>query len=201
MRNATGAISLSFLMAVGGGAALANSNSGDDQKPPSSSSAPSSQTSGSQAAGQQHGQPSEQPQGQANGRGPVGFAEEEVTSAPLTVERIDTKNRNLVVRAPDGTQSTVDIPAGTPGFDSLKKGDKVQIDYFAAEVFGRGQPANGANQTGSTSNHASNQAGGTGSGANNGKVRNIRKVGNSDKTGHSGNTGNSGTQMGNSGNK
>jgi hypothetical protein len=129
----------------------------------------------------------------------VGFAEEEVTSAPLTVERIDKKNRNLVLRATDGTQSTVPIPAGTPGFDSLKQGDKVQIDYYAAEVFEPGQPANGANQTGSTSNHG-NQAGGTSSGATNGKatngkVRNIHKVGNGNETGQSGKTG----QMGSSG--
>jgi hypothetical protein len=179
MRNGMGAIAVSFLMAAGGGAALANSNSGD-QKP----SATSSQTSGSSGS-----------QAQA----PVGFAEEQVTSAPLTVERIDKKNRNLVVRAPDGTQSTLDIPKGTPGFDSLKKGDKVQIDYFAAEVFGGGQAANGANQTGSTSNHGTNRTGGVSPGANNGKVRNIHKVGNGDKTGHSANTGATGSSGAKSG--
>src|SRR5437764_8744533 len=80
MRNAMGAIAVSFLMAASGGAALANSSSGDQK--PSSASSQTSGSSGSQASGQQ------QPQGQANGRAPVGFAEEEVTSAPLTVERI-----------------------------------------------------------------------------------------------------------------
>ena len=192
MRNVMGAIPLSFLMAVGGGAALANSNSADQN--PSSSSASSSQASGPQTNGQQHGQANGQPQGQANGQAPVGFAEEEVTSAPLTVERVDQKNRNLFLRAPDGTQSTVQIPMGTPGFDALKKGDRVQLDYYAAEVFGGGQPAKGANQTGSTSDHGA-QAGGTSSGPNNGKVRNIRKVGNENQPGHSGKPG----QMGNSG--
>ena len=99
MRNVMGAIPLSFLMAVGGGAALANSNSADQN--PSSSSASSSQASGPQTNGQQqHGQANGQPQGQANGQAPVGFAEEEVTSAPLTVERVDQKNRNLFLRAP-----------------------------------------------------------------------------------------------------
>lgn len=104
MRNVMRAIPLSFLMAVGGGAALANSNSTDQT--PSSSAAPSSQASGPHTSGQQ--------QGKGNGSAPVGFAEEEVTSTPLTVEHIDKQNRNLVLRAPDGTQSTVGIPAGTP---------------------------------------------------------------------------------------
>jgi hypothetical protein len=191
MRNGMGALAVSFLMAAGGGAALANSNSGDQK--PSSTSSQTPGSSASQASGKQ------QPHGQANGQAPVGFAEEEVTSGPLTVERIDKTKRNLVVRAPDGTQNTLDIPTGTPGFDSLKKGDTVQIDYFAAEVFGAGQAPNGANQTASTSNHGSDQTGSASSGANHGKVRNIHKVGNGNKTGHSPNTGAMGTSGANSG--
>lgn len=188
MRETMAATALSFLMAVGGGAALANSNPGGQTAP--SSATPSSETSGSQASGQKGTQ--------ANGQAPEGFAEEEVTSAPLTVEKVDKKNRNLVLRAPDGTQSTVDIPSGTPGFDSLKKGDKVEIDYFAAEVFGPGnQKGNNANQAGSTSNGSSNQGGGSSSANQNGmgRVHNIRKVGSASHTGNSGNSGN----MGNSG--
>ncbi|HSS40865.1 MAG TPA: hypothetical protein VLT58_19025 [Polyangia bacterium] len=111
--------------------------------------------------------------------GPVGFAEEEVSSAPLTVERVDQKNRNIVVRAADGTQSTVDIPAGTPGFDSLKKGDKIQLDYFAAAVFGPGNQQQGkrTSQNGAASSGGPSSAGKSAAGnANHGKVRNIRKV-------------------------
>jgi hypothetical protein len=163
MRKSMAATALSFLLAVGGGAALADSS------------------------------PSGQRATQANSQGPVGFAEEEVTSAPLTVERVDKKNRNVVVRAADGTQSTVDIPSGTPGFDSLKKGDKIQLDYFAAAVFGPGnqQQGNRASQTSASPSGAANSAGASTTGnSNHGKVRNIRKV---DDTG---NTGPSGTASG-----
>ncbi len=182
MRKTLGAISVSFLMAVGGGAALAESNSGG-QKPSTSAAAPS-KASGTQTAGQQ--------------TAPVGFAEEEATSGPFTVESVNKKDRNLMLRAPDGTESTVAISAGTPGFDSLKKGDIVQLDYFAAAVFEGGQRTNAASQSGSGQNHASNQAGGTTSSTNGGQVRRIHKIGNSDN-GHSGSTpetGNSGSKSG-----
>ncbi len=185
-------MALSFLMAVGGGAALANSSSGGQN--PSYAPAPSSENSGSQASGQ-----TGQKGTQANGRAPTGFAEEEVTSPPFTVEHIDKKNHSLALRAPDGTQSTVDIPPGTPGLDALQKGDRVQLDYFAAEVFGPGsQKANRASQNGSAANGSSSSAHPNGIG----RVHNIRKLGNNGNTGETGtmgNTGNSG-QMGNSGN-
>jgi hypothetical protein len=129
----------------------------------------------------------------ANRAAPVGFAEEEVTSAPLTVESVDMKNRNLVLRAPDGTKSTVDIPAGTPGFDTLKKGDKVQLDYFEAAVFGPGNPqqSNRTSQTGNTTGTSSSNATGSSApaNANHGKVRNIRKVDGTGSTGHSASSG------------
>ncbi|MFL5303589.1 MAG: hypothetical protein ACJ8F1_00175 [Polyangia bacterium] len=155
------ATALTFLLAVGGGAALADSASGAKSQPQ---------------------------QTQAKSQGPVGFAEEEVTSAPLTVERVDKKNRNVVLRAADGTQSTVDIPSGTPGFDSLKKGDKVQLDYFAAAVFGPGNQQQGNRANANSGNAAAGNA-------SQGKVRNIRKVDDTGNTGHSGTT--SGSDQGN----
>jgi hypothetical protein len=154
MLKTMSAAALSFLLAVGGGVAFAE---GGGQAP--SSAAPSSQSSGASAP-------------RANSPRAMGFEEEEVQTAPWTVQRIDQKNHDLVLRAPDGTQSTVNIPAGTPGFDSLKKGDQIQLDYFEAAVVG--VPANSASkttQTGSGSTHAAAND------TTNRQVRSIRKVG------------------------
>ncbi len=187
MHKTMAATALSFLLALGGGVALANSNSNSNSN---SGHQGSSSTQGSQQQGTEANPKATQPGGQV----PVGFAEEEVTSGPFTVQSVDKKNRNLVLRAPDGTQSTVNIPSGTPGFDPLKKGDKVQLDYFAAAVFGPGnQQGNGANQNGSMQGSSSGQAN---TGANNhvGKVRNIRKVNDTANTGNSGGAQDTGAQ-------
>ena len=159
MRKSMAATALSFLLAVGGGAALADSS------------------------------PSGQHATQANSQGPVGFAEEEVTSAPLTVERVDKKNRNVVVRAADGTQSTVDIPSGTPGFDSLKKGDKSSSTILKplCSDLPTNSKAIAPSQTSASPSGAANSAGASTTGnTNHGKVRNIRKVDDTGNTGHSG---------------
>lgn len=176
MHKTMAVAALSFLMAVGGGAALAEAGGGQ--------AAPSAAAPSSEASGQPGNQKT-----RANAPGPVGFAEEEVQTAPWTVQRVDKKNHSLVLQAPDGTQNTVNIPAGTPGFDGLAKGDQVQLDYFDAAVIG--VPA--SNQAGSTSA----SGGGQSAAANNTnrKVRNIRKVGHngSNNMGHSGNSGTTGS--------
>ncbi len=186
MHNTTAATTLSFLLALGGGGvALANSNPSAKASP--AAGTPAAQTHAAPGSDQQ-GTQANRPAPQANGQAPVGFAEEEITSAPFTVQSIDKTNRNLVLRAPDGTQSTVNIPSGTPGFDSLKQGDRVQLDYFAAAVFGPGnQQAHRANQNGSAEGSASNQAG-AGSTNRIGQVRNIRKVNNDSNTATAPNT-------------
>lgn len=164
MLKTMSAAALSFLLAVGGGVAFAESG-GHASAPKATSS---------QASGQQGSR--------ANTPRAVGFASEEVETAPWTVERVDKQNRSLVLRASDGTQNTVNIPAGTPGFDSLKKGDQIQLDYYEAAVVG--VPANTAkpsSQTGSNSGSAQ----GKNDNANR-QVRNIRKVdqNNQSKTNH-----------------
>jgi hypothetical protein len=64
---------------------------------------------------------------------PVAVAEELVT-APFTVEDIDHKQRTLTVRSPDGEKMTMSVPADTEGFKRLKKGDKIDVDYYRAAV-------------------------------------------------------------------
>jgi hypothetical protein len=173
MHKTMAATALSFLLAIGGGVALANTTSGNQGS--SSAGTTSSDTTGSQASEHQGTRANRQAT-PANNQAPVGFAEEEVSSGPFTVQSVDKKNRNLVLHAPDGTQSTVNIPTGTPGFDSLNKGDEIQLDYFAAAAWGpANQQANRASQNGSMQRSSSNQGNGA---ANNhiGRVSNIRKV-------------------------
>lgn len=156
MRKTMVATALSFLMAIGAGAALADTG-GHAPSAPAYSRAPGQQGTA------------------ANAPAAVGFAEEEVQTAPWTVQRVDKQNHNLVLQAPDGTQNTVSIPAGTPGFDTLKKGDQIQLDYFdAAIVEPAGSPTS---SSGSGQKAASNDTGR--------KVRNIRKVGHNDNMGRS----------------
>jgi len=157
MQNTMAAAALSLLMAIGGGVAVAETGQGS-----SSSAAPPSQSSGQSATGP----------ARPDRRGPVGFEEEEVETAPWTVQRVDTQKHTLVLEAPDGTQNTVNVPAGTPGFDSLKKGDQVQLDYFDAAVI---EPS--SNQA-STAGSAKAGQPATSNGSPR-KVRNIRKVGHS----------------------
>jgi hypothetical protein len=164
MLKTMSAAALSLLLAGGGGIAFAAGNSQDT---PSTSRA-------SQNATPQRSQ--------ANAPGPVGFEEEEVQTAPWTVERVDKQNHDLVLRAPDGTQSTVNIPPGTPGFDALKKNDKIQLDYFEAAVVGLpGNSAKPSSQTGAGT------AGATANNATNKQVRRIRKVNDNNQMQHSGN--------------
>jgi hypothetical protein len=56
--------------------------------------------------------------------------EEELVTAPFTVEAIDRKNRKLTVRSPDGESTTITVPPETKGFDNLKKGDKIDVDFY-----------------------------------------------------------------------
>lgn len=190
MHKTMAATALSFLLTLGGGVALANSNSGNQGS--SSAGTTSSDTSGSQASEHQ-GRHANRQAPSANAQAPVGFAEEDVTSGPFTVQSVDKKNRNLVLRAPDGTQSTVNIPAGTPGFDSLNKGDKVQLDYFAAAAWGpANQQADRASQNGSMQGSSSNQGGGA-TNSHTGRVSNIRKVNDNGNMANSGSSQNAGT--------
>jgi cold shock CspA family protein len=65
---------------------------------------------------------------------PVAFEQEEVVSAPFTVESIDRAGRRVVVQSPDGARSTVNVSPNAPGLDTLKKGDQVELDYYKSSV-------------------------------------------------------------------
>jgi Cu/Ag efflux protein CusF len=56
----------------------------------------------------------------------------EKTSATATVEKIDTKNRQLTLNDDQGNSFKLDVPASVTRFDSIKKGDKIAVDYYSS---------------------------------------------------------------------
>lgn len=106
---------------------------------------------------------------------PVAVEQEETVEGPFTVEQIDRGDRKVVVRGPDGNRMTVDVSPDATGFDKLRQGDQVQLDYYRADVVsvlpaaGAGQPpaAHGATQrtsAGTAAASATNMRAGLGSG-------------------------------------
>lgn len=49
-----------------------------------------------------------------------------------TVEKVDMKNRQLTLTNDQGTDFKVDVPKSVTRFESIKKGDKISIDYYSA---------------------------------------------------------------------
>jgi hypothetical protein len=58
--------------------------------------------------------------------------EEELVTIPVTVEEIDKKNRTMTVRTADGERIPLTVPPDVQNFDKLKKGEKIDIDYYRA---------------------------------------------------------------------
>jgi len=62
---------------------------------------------------------------------PVAY-EEQLVTAPFTVEDLGKNNRTLTVRDADGQRSTVRVPQDVQRFDQLKKGDKIELAFHRA---------------------------------------------------------------------
>lgn len=62
----------------------------------------------------------------------------ETTTASFAVENVDRTNRLMVVRSPDDSQMTVRVAPTVEGFDELRKGDQVELDYYPATVLSFG---------------------------------------------------------------
>jgi hypothetical protein len=81
---------------------------------------------------------------------PPAALEEELVTIPVTVDGIDKKNRTMTVRTADGERIPLTVGPDVQNFDSLKKGDKVDIDYYravAVRVIPGGAAAGTASQT------------------------------------------------------
>jgi translation elongation factor P/translation initiation factor 5A len=54
----------------------------------------------------------------------------EMVTAPFTVVEVDKHHRKVTLQSADGDRTTVSVPPEIQGFDQLKKGDKIEIDYY-----------------------------------------------------------------------
>ena len=53
----------------------------------------------------------------------------ELTHMAATVEKIDKSGRKLTLKGPDGEKKEIKVPADVKGFEKLKAGDKIEVDY------------------------------------------------------------------------
>jgi hypothetical protein len=74
---------------------------------------------------------------------PVAVEQERLVAGPFTVDSVDRSARKVTVRGPDGTQTTIDVSPNATGFDNLKPGDRVDLDYYSSTVVGL-KPSRGA---------------------------------------------------------
>jgi len=65
-------------------------------------------------------------------------------SASATVEKVDTKKRELSLKDDEGNHMMVQVPEDVTGFDNLKKGDKINLDYYESVTIALKKPEKGA---------------------------------------------------------
>jgi Cu/Ag efflux protein CusF len=70
-------------------------------------------------------------QSQAKAAGPTEVMAEKM-SATATVTKINTAKRQLMLKDDQGKQFELDVPEKVSGFDQIKKGDKVSVDYYSS---------------------------------------------------------------------
>ncbi len=61
---------------------------------------------------------------------PGGHEQSRLTHMTATVSAIDRSDRSVMLKAADGRETTVNVPSDVKAFDTLKTGDKVDIDYY-----------------------------------------------------------------------
>jgi translation initiation factor IF-1 len=86
---------------------------------------------------------------------PMGVKSEMVT-VPVTIEDVDKRNRTMTVRTPDGERITVATPGELKELEKVKKGDKVEIDYYQAVAVSLMPPGSTAEAPQTTTAQASN---------------------------------------------
>jgi hypothetical protein len=82
---------------------------------------------------QEPSQPSSDPQplGQEDSTRPIEVMAERM-SATATVDKVDTKKRQLTLRDDDGNQFRVNVPADVTNFRDIKGGDRITLDYYSS---------------------------------------------------------------------
>ena len=60
----------------------------------------------------------------------TGQTRTQLVHAVATVKGINRSDRSVTLKKDDGEETTVHVPEAVKGFDTLKMGDKVDIDYY-----------------------------------------------------------------------
>lgn len=60
----------------------------------------------------------------------TGQTRTQLIHAVATVKGINRSDRSVILKKDDGEETTVHVPDAVKGFDTLKMGDKVDIDYY-----------------------------------------------------------------------
>ena len=64
-------------------------------------------------------------------------------TATATVEKVDTKKRQLSLKDDQGNTFKVNVPQEVERFDQIKKGDKITVDYYSSVALALKKGANG----------------------------------------------------------
>jgi hypothetical protein len=60
----------------------------------------------------------------------AGVSESQMTHETVTVTAIDRPNRRVTLKNSEGESKTVDVPTEVRAFETLKVGDRIDIDYY-----------------------------------------------------------------------
>jgi len=88
-------------------------------------------------------QPSQMNQPSQGGQAMPSTMTAEKMSASATIEKIDTKKRELSLRDDEGNRFMVQVPEDVTTFDKLKKGDKIDLDYYQSVALSLKKPMKG----------------------------------------------------------
>ena len=61
---------------------------------------------------------------------PTGQTRSQLIHSSATIAGIDSTDRSVLLKTSDGTENWVHVPDSVQGFDRLKVGDKVDVDYY-----------------------------------------------------------------------
>ncbi len=64
-------------------------------------------------------------------------------NAVFQVKSVDAYARTIELQAADGTTSTVKVPEGVYNLDKLKKGDRIQVNFYTPDSMNPGLRAAG----------------------------------------------------------
>ena len=64
----------------------------------------------------------------ASGEAPMA-SKTQTSHATAMVTAVDKSARKLTIKRPDGEKTAIQVPADVTGFDKLKVGDKIDVDY------------------------------------------------------------------------